>query len=62
MGRPNITTDWNARISPWDNVMDIIQTWFWDDSPVWQDIKIWWDSWEVWTAWEARTPVTTNWN
>lgn len=62
MTRPIITTSWNARNSPWDNCMSIIQTWLYDDTQVWEDNKIWWDDWAKWTSWTARPIITTNWN
>ncbi len=61
MWRPNITTILTGRTSPWDNCMDIIKTWSYDDTQSWQDTKIWWDEWATWTILTGRDDKTTAW-
>ena len=60
MWRPVMTTSYTARSYPWYNVMDIITTWFWDDTPLWQDEKLWWDAWILWTGYAVRDTINTS--
>lgn len=61
MGRTEITTDYTSRTLPTTNVVDPIDSWFWDDNEFWNEVyNFWVDTWEeIWTQYSARTPVTT---
>lgn len=54
--KPSSPSFWR-RLKPWANSMDILSTWFWDDTQNWNDTQIWFDTGSTWTVYSRRPTV-----